>query len=212
MRPRSSCRSPSLPPDPRRPGFGCPELLGATNSRPSPPPYPPEADGRSETLIAMPALNLDASFVHLNLGDKHGNAAYNGVDPYFDDLYCMAAEKRYVSVERIVETEELVKSVPLQNLLLNRMMVDAVVEAPNGAHFTLAGESYGRDEKFQRHYAESAKTPRVVAGVRRHLPLRQRRGLPSRSKEVCRFIKGRGSRQNERIHRHPRRVRCSRLR
>jgi hypothetical protein len=71
----------------------------------------------------------------------------------------MAAEKRYVSVERIVETEELVKSVPLQNLLLNRMMVDAVVEAPNGAHFTLAGESYGRDEKFQRHYAESAKTP-----------------------------------------------------
>ncbi|SCY82847.1 Acyl CoA:acetate/3-ketoacid CoA transferase, alpha subunit [Rhodococcus erythropolis] len=121
-------------------------------------PYP-EADGRSETLIAMPALNLDASFVHLNLGDKHGNAAYNGVDPYFDDLYCMAAEKRYVSVERIVETEELVKSVPLQNLLLNRMMVDAVVEAPNGAHFTLAGESYGRDEKFQRHYAEAAKTP-----------------------------------------------------
>lgn len=38
-------------------------------------------------------------------------------------------------------------------------MVDGVVEAPNGAHFTLAGDSYGRDEKFQRHYAEAAKTP-----------------------------------------------------
>ncbi len=121
-------------------------------------PYADES-GKAETLIAMPALNLDASFVHLNLGDKHGNAAYNGVDPYFDDLYCMAAEKRYVSVERIVETEELVKAVPLQQLILNRMMVDGVVEAPNGAHFTLAGESYGRDEKFQRHYAEAAKTP-----------------------------------------------------
>jgi glutaconate CoA-transferase, subunit A len=119
-------------------------------------PYADES-GSAETLIAMPALNLDAALVHLNIGDKHGNAAYTGVDPYFDDLYCMAAQRRFVSVERITETEELVKSVPLQALLLNRMMVDGVVEAPNGAHFTLAGDSYGRDEKFQRHYAESAK-------------------------------------------------------
>ncbi|MGX1762768.1 cholesterol ring-cleaving hydrolase subunit IpdA, partial [Streptomyces lydicus] len=103
-------------------------------------PYP-DADGRTETLIAMPALNLDAALVHLNLGDKHGNAAYTGVDPYFDDLYCLAAERRYVSVERIAETDELVKTVPLQALLLNRMMVDGVVEAPGGAHFTLAGDS-----------------------------------------------------------------------
>ncbi|QNG21111.1 CoA transferase subunit A [Rhodococcus triatomae] len=121
-------------------------------------PYP-DASGRAETLVAMPALNLDASFVHLNIGDAHGNAGYQGVDPYFDDLYCLAAEKRFVSVEKIVETEQLVKEVPLQQLLLNRMMVDGVVEAPNGAHFTLAGDSYGRDEKFQRHYAEAAKTP-----------------------------------------------------
>ena len=49
-------------------------------------PYP-DASGKPETLIAMPALNLDAALVHLNLGDKHGNAAYTGVDPYFDDLY-----------------------------------------------------------------------------------------------------------------------------
>ena len=123
-------------------------------------PYP-DASGKSETLIAMPALNLDAALVHLNLGDKHGNAAYTGVDPYFDDLYCAAAEKRFVSVERVVETEELVKTVPLQNLILNRMMVDGVIEAPHGAHFTLAGDSYGRYEKFQRHYAESAKTPKA---------------------------------------------------
>ncbi|WP_330251881.1 acyl CoA--acetate/3-ketoacid CoA transferase subunit alpha [Nocardia sp. NBC_00565] len=121
-------------------------------------PYP-GPDGRPETLIAMPALNLDAALVHLNIGDKHGNAAYTGVDPYFDDLYCLAAERRYVSVERVVETEELVKTVPLQSLLLNRMMVDGVVEAPNGAHFTLAADSYRRDEKFQKHYVESAKTP-----------------------------------------------------
>ncbi|QIS08472.1 CoA transferase subunit A [Nocardia arthritidis] len=121
-------------------------------------PYP-GPDGRTETSIAMPALNLDAALVHLNIGDRHGNAAYTGVDPYFDDLYCLAAERRYLSVERIVDTDELVKTVPLQSLLLNRMMVDGVVDAPGGAHFTLAGESYGRDEKFQRHYVDAARTP-----------------------------------------------------
>ena len=31
-----------------------------------------------------------------------------------------------------------------------------VVDAPNGAHFTTAEPDYKRDEKFQRHYAESA--------------------------------------------------------
>ena len=104
----------------------------------------------------MPALRLDAAFAHLNLGDKHGNAAYTGIDPYFDDLFLMAADRRYLSVEKVVTTEELIKSVPPQALLVNRMMVDAVVEAPNGAHFTTAEPDYRRDEKFQRHYAEAA--------------------------------------------------------
>ncbi|ATA27643.1 putative CoA-transferase subunit alpha [Mycobacterium lepraemurium] len=119
-------------------------------------PYP--TDGAHETLIAMPALRLDAAFVHLNLGDTQGNAAYTGIDPYFDDLFLMAADKRFLSVERMVSTQELVKVVPPQVLLVNRMMVDAVVEAPNGAHFTTAAPDYGRNEKFQRHYAEAAST------------------------------------------------------
>jgi acyl CoA:acetate/3-ketoacid CoA transferase alpha subunit len=113
-------------------------------------------DGGYETLVAMPALRLDAAFVHMNLGDAQGNAAYTGIDPYFDDLFLMAAEKRYLSVEQVVSTDELVKAVPPQALLINRMMVDSVVEAPDGAHFTTAAPDYGRDEKFQRHYAEAA--------------------------------------------------------
>jgi acyl CoA:acetate/3-ketoacid CoA transferase alpha subunit len=117
-------------------------------------PYP--TDGGFEELVAMPALNLDAAFVHLNLGDAKGNAAYTGIDPYFDDLFLMSAAKRFLSVERVVSTEELVKAVPPQALLINRMMVDTVVEAPNGAHFTTAEPDYKRDEKFQRHYAEAA--------------------------------------------------------
>ncbi|MBY0442863.1 MAG: acyl CoA--acetate/3-ketoacid CoA transferase subunit alpha [Mycobacteriaceae bacterium] len=120
-------------------------------------PYPAPGGG-VETLIAMPALCLDAALVHLNLADIHGNAAYTGIDPYFDDLFLMAAQRRYLSAEKLVSTEELVKSVPPQALLVNRMMVDAVVEAPGGAHFTTAEPDYRRDEKFQRHYAEAAQT------------------------------------------------------
>ena len=117
-------------------------------------PYP-TGQGYEE-LIAMPALTLDAAFVHMNLGDDRGNAAYTGIDPYFDDLFLMSAKRRHLSVEKIVSTEELVKSVVPQQQVINRMMVDTVVEAPNGAHFTTNEPDYRRDEKFQRHYAEAA--------------------------------------------------------
>lgn len=115
-------------------------------------------DDASE-LIAMPALELDAALVHLNLADVHGNAAYLGPDPYFDDLFCLAAEQRFVSVERIVDTADLVASAPPQALLLNRMMVDGVVEAPGGAGFTSCVPDYGRDEELQKQYAEAASEP-----------------------------------------------------
>ncbi|OBJ30385.1 cholesterol ring-cleaving hydrolase subunit IpdA [Mycolicibacter heraklionensis] len=124
-------------------------------------PYPVE--GGHETLVAMPALNLDAAFVHMNIGDKRGNAAYTGIDPYFDDLFLMSAQRRFLSVEKIVPTEELIASTSPQTQVINRMMVDKVVEAPNGAHFTIGAADYGRDEKFQRHYAEAAKSDETWA-------------------------------------------------
>ena len=83
----------------------------------------------------MPALHLDAALVHMNLADAQGNSAFLGPDPYFDDLFCMAAERRFVSCERIVSAAELATS-PLQSLRVQRWMVDGVVEAPRGAHFT----------------------------------------------------------------------------
>jgi len=104
-------------------------------------------------LVAMPALTLDAALVHMNRADRQGNARYLGPDPYFDDLFCLAARRRYVSCERLVTTAELTDSGPLQGLLLNRTMVDGVVETPRGAHFTSCVPDYDRDESFQREYA-----------------------------------------------------------
>ncbi|MFC3448018.1 CoA transferase subunit A [Amycolatopsis speibonae] len=111
----------------------------------------------AEELLAVPALDLDVAFVHLNRADARGNAQYLGPDPYFDELFALAADKCYVSTEKIVETAELAEAGPVQSLLLSRMLVTGVAETPNGAHFTTAAPDYGRDERFQRHYAEAAK-------------------------------------------------------
>ena len=45
-----------------------------------------------EELVAMPALRLDAALIHLNRADAAGNGQYLGPDPYFDDLFCLAAD------------------------------------------------------------------------------------------------------------------------
>jgi glutaconate CoA-transferase subunit A len=71
----------------------------------------------------------------------------------------MAAKRRFLSCERIVETQDFLKEGTFHTLKINRMMVDGVVEAPNGAHFTACTPDYGRDEVFQRRYAHSAASP-----------------------------------------------------
>lgn len=101
----------------------------------------------------MPALRLDAALVHMNRADRLGNGQYLGPDPYFDDLFCEAADAAYVSCERVVDTAELTKEAAPQTLLLKRSSVTGVVEAPNGAHFTSCAPDHGRDEAFQKLYA-----------------------------------------------------------
>ncbi|MEU6033392.1 CoA-transferase [Streptomyces tauricus] len=116
-------------------------------------PYEDESTGVHETFVAMPALRLDAALVHLNRADHAGNGQYLGPDPYFDDLFCEAARTAYVSCERIVDTAELTKAAPPQTLLVKRLNVSGVVEAPGGAHFTSCVPDHDRDEAFQRLYA-----------------------------------------------------------
>ncbi|MGX1761473.1 CoA transferase subunit A [Streptomyces lydicus] len=108
----------------------------------------PYEDG--ETFVAMPALRMDAALVHLNRADRLGNGQYLGPDPYFDDLFCEAADSAYVSCERLVD--DFAMAAP-QTLLVSRHAVTGVVEAPNGAHFTSCVPDYGRDEPFQKLYA-----------------------------------------------------------
>jgi len=121
----------------------------------------PYDDG--EELVAVPALELDLAIVHMNRADMAGNAQFLGPDPYFDDLFLGAARRRFVSTERVVATEELTAAGSIHTLRVHRGMVDGVVEARLGAHFTECPPDYGRDEEFQRRYAAAAADPAAWA-------------------------------------------------
>jgi len=117
-------------------------------------PYP---DG--ESLVAMPSLRLDAALIHMSRADARGNGQFLGPDLYFDDLFCLAAKRRFMSCEKIIPTEDFAKYGSFHTVRINRMFVDGVVEAPGGAHFTECPSDYGRDEAFQKEYAATAKDP-----------------------------------------------------
>jgi len=119
----------------------------------------PYAD--AEELLAVPALRLDAAFVHMNRADSRGNAQYLGPDLYFDDLFLGACEpgRRFVSAEKIIATQDLLNEGTFHTLKINRSMVDGVIHAPNGAHFTTCEPDYGRDEAFQKAYVDAARDP-----------------------------------------------------
>jgi glutaconate CoA-transferase subunit A len=153
----AACRLPFLP---TRAGLGSDVLRVNPGLRTVRSPYD------DEELLAVPALRLDAALVHASRADAHGNAQFLGPDPYFDDLFCMAADRAYVSSEQVVLTPELTAASPVQTLRIQRWMVAGVVEAPRGAHFTSCEPDYGRDEDFQREYASAAAEPSAWAAFR----------------------------------------------
>ena len=175
----ASLRLPFLP---TRAGLGSDVLLANPELRLVQSPY---ADG--EQLVAVPAIPLDAALVHMNRADRSGNAQFLGPDPYFDDLFLGAArERRFVSCEKLVETAELAAAAALPTLRVNRMMVDGVVEAPGGAHFTSCEPDYGRDEAFQREYAASAASAEAWQAFREKYLDLDEAGYQKRVQEITR--------------------------
>ncbi|MEX2538560.1 MAG: CoA-transferase [Actinomycetota bacterium] len=149
-----------LPFMPTRAGLGSDVLTTNPNLKTVASPY----DGTE--VVAMPPLDLDAALVHMNRADAKGNAQYLGPDVYFDDLFCMAADKAFVSCERIVQTEDFAEEGSLHTLRISRIYVDGVVETPRGAHFTSCVPDYDRDEEFQNSYAKAAASDDTWAEFR----------------------------------------------
>ncbi|MBM3103874.1 CoA transferase subunit A [Pseudomonas sp. P66] len=113
----------------------------------------PYDDG--EVLLAMPALNLDVAFVHVNVADRLGNTLVTGPDPYFDHLFARAAQQCFVSCEQLHERLELTAEQARCNTF-ERYLVSGVIHAPFGAHPTACQPEYGWDLSHLKHYAASA--------------------------------------------------------
>lgn len=129
-------------------------------------PYPGPDGSDGEELVAQPAIALDAALVHLNVGDARGNAAFTGPDLYFDDLLLEAAAAGYLSVERVVPTEELAATAgDITRLRISRLFVTGVVEAPGGARPTECSPDYDRDEEWQARWFATAKDPDARAAL-----------------------------------------------
>lgn len=150
-----------LPFYPTRAGLGSAMLSENPDLRTVTSPYD---DG--EELVAIPALELDASLIHMNRADERGNGQFLGPDLYFDDLFAMAGAKTYLSAEKIVPTEQFLTDGSVHTLRIPRLHVDGVIEAPMGAHFTECPPDYDRDEAFQREYAATAKDPDAWAAFK----------------------------------------------
>ena len=151
---------------PTRAGLGSdvPRLMGHIRTVTS--PYADPATGEHEELIAAPALTLDVALVHQHRADVSGNAVWLGEDPFFDDIMVRAAERSFVSCERLVPTGELAIGVDVTHQRISRLDVTGVVEARGGAHFTECLPDYGRDESFQRRYAATARSDEDWEGFR----------------------------------------------
>lgn len=114
----------------------------------------PYDDG--ETLLAMPAIKLDAALIHVTRADRLGNTQTDGPDPLFDALFARAAERCYVTAEEVVDRIDLAHGDKAKSNLFERCLVTGVVEAPLGAHPTTAHDLYGWDVEHFKAYTALA--------------------------------------------------------
>jgi glutaconate CoA-transferase subunit A len=124
----------------------------------------PYDDG--EEFIAMPAIKLDAALLHVHRSDQRGNVLTLSPDPFFDELMGRAADKVFVTTEKLVATEDL--DLPANNRfnLFERSVVTGVAEVPFGAHPSSAAPDYQLDLEHLKVYADSAASKEAWDGYR----------------------------------------------
>ena len=124
----------------------------------------PYADG--EELVAMPAIKLDAALLHVHRSDRCGNVLTLSADPFFDELMARAADRVFVTAERVVSTAELEMTSNARFNLIERTAISGVAEAPYGAHPTSAAPDYQLDLAHLKTYTDSAASPQAWAAYR----------------------------------------------
>jgi glutaconate CoA-transferase subunit A len=110
-----------------------------------------------ERLLAIRAHNPDVAIIHARRADAAGNAQVDG--PLGNDPeLARAAERVVITCERLVDSEEVARNPASTHI--PGFLVDAVIEAPFGAHPTTHVPDYGLDVWAINDYAEAAHVNR----------------------------------------------------
>lgn len=145
--------------------------LGTDLPRHAPHQYRPLPTQPGERrLLASVAIRPDVCLIHAQQADEHGNVQHVG-PPFLDTLLAQASRRVIVSVDRIVSAETIRRHNHLTKI--PSAMVDAVVEAPYGAHPTASPSLYRADERHLKDYVRSSATPEAFAAYLQqyvHLP------------------------------------------
>ena len=104
-----------------------------------------------ETLLAIPAINIDIAFLHAAVSDPYGNVQYIG-HGFGDRAIHAAADETYVQVEQIVSNEEIRRD-PLRTAIPG---ADGVIRARFGAHPYSSPGHYIEDQEHIRNYVRAA--------------------------------------------------------
>lgn len=120
-------------------------------------------DGR--LYVAVEAIHPEFALIHAHHADRWGNVLLDHeqwMDNSVDTYIARSAEHVIVSVEQIV-SDEYVHEHP-EETMLPRSCVDAVVEAPFGAHPCCCDAWYPYDSSYLRMYYEASATPETFRG------------------------------------------------
>jgi glutaconate CoA-transferase subunit A len=93
-----------------------------------------------QTLVAVPAINPDVSFIHALKADRKGNVLIEGIVGVQKEAV-LAARAAVVTVEEIVDSLDAHPNA----LVLPHWTVDAIAHVPGGAHPSYAHGYYARD-------------------------------------------------------------------
>jgi glutaconate CoA-transferase subunit A len=107
--------------------------------------------------VAMPALKLDVSLIHVDRADVRGVCQIKGPDLYMDDWFARAARKTLVSCDELVDTEFFHQGEEARYVHWERSMTSGVVHVPGGAHPTSCNPLYGFDVAHFNEYNASPK-------------------------------------------------------
>ncbi len=111
--------------------------------------------GEEEAVVRT--VRPDVGVVHATAADERGNARFTGAD-LTESLVASAAERTFVTAERLVETATF--QADPGRTQIPEVLVDGVAEVPGGAHPCSSPGEYAYDREHLAVYLEYARADR----------------------------------------------------